>query len=55
MLTDFEQALIERDELSRTEAREALREARLRIVQGDDPEEVLEDYGLEPDYVMDLL
>jgi len=30
-------------------------EMRERVLSGEDPEEVLYDEGLEPDYVMDLL
>ena len=38
------------------EARAALDEARERVLEGEDPEEILhDDFGLEPDYVWDLL
>jgi len=49
--------LMRRDGMSRADAQEAIAEARRRVVEGcEDPEEVLEDeFGLEPDYVMDLL
>lgn len=41
---------------SEEEAREEMREMRRRIFRdAENPEEVLEDYGLEPDYVFDLL
>ena len=29
-------------------------EMNLRIVSGEDPQEVLEEYGLEPDYLFEL-
>ena len=38
-----------------TEAREILKEMRARVMDGEDPEEVLYEEGLEPDYVFDLL
>jgi hypothetical protein len=48
--------LMERDGLTRTEAREALEEAAQEIRAGADPEEVLaRNFGLEPDYIFDLL
>ncbi len=48
--------LMERDGYSRSEAIAALKEARLMIAAGMDPEEVLSmEFGLEPDYIYDLL
>ena len=38
-----------------TEARKILQEMRARVMDGEDPEEVLYEEGLEPDYVFDLL
>jgi len=33
-----------------------IRDIKKRVREGEDPEEILlEDYGLEPDYVMDLI
>lgn len=51
------QVLMRRDDMTRSEALEAIAEARKRVLEdGEDPEEVLQDeFGLEPDYVMDLL
>jgi hypothetical protein len=37
------------------EAREILQEMRARVMEGEDPEEVLYEEGLEPDYIFDLL
>lgn len=50
------QVLMRRDDLSRAEALEAIGAARKRIFEdGDDPQDVLEEeFGLEPDYIMDL-
>jgi hypothetical protein len=48
--------LMERDGLTFAEAREALEEAAREIRAGADPEEVLAcSFGLEPDYIYDLL
>lgn len=48
--------LMRRDGLSLEEAYEHLVEARERLADGDDPEEILyEEFGLEPDYLFDLL
>lgn len=55
-MTTIEKTLMHRDGYSREEAREALKEARQRVLEGDDPEEILfEDFGLEPDYIFDLI
>ena len=37
-----------------TQAREMLEEMRERVWEGEDPEEILAEEGLEPDYVFDL-
>lgn len=48
--------LMKRDDMSREEAEEALQEARERMNEGEDPEEILlEEFGLEPDYLFDLM
>jgi hypothetical protein len=48
--------LMRRDGLTSDEADDMIEEARERIYSGDDPEEILlEEFGLEPDYVFDLL
>lgn len=55
-MTAIEQILMNRDGMSRDEAREALEDARAMVMDGADPEEVLyEEFGLEPDYVFDLI
>jgi hypothetical protein len=55
-MTTIERTLIQRDGYSRAEAREALQEARERVTNGEDPEEILyEEFGLEPDYIFDLI
>lgn len=48
--------LMRRDGLSLEEAYQELNYARERLADGDDPEEILhEEFGLEPDYIFDLL
>ncbi len=45
-----------RDDMSAKEAREAIENVRQRVHEGEDPEELLHDeFGLEPDYVFDIL
>lgn len=44
-----------RDKLTRTEAVGLVKEMRERVSAGEDPEDVLYDECLEPDYIFDLL
>jgi len=56
IMQSLKQVLMSRDGLTEDEAEEFINEARERIYSGDDPEEILlEEFGLEPDYVFDLL
>jgi len=55
-MTELEQILMERDGLSKDEVEELIQEARERVANGEDPETILfEEFGLEPDFVFDLL
>lgn len=48
--------LIKRDGMTRSEAQEMIDEARELVAEGVNPEEILRvDFGLEPDYIFDLL
>lgn len=48
--------LMKRDNTTRQEAEELVKEAKQRVSEGESPEEILlDDFGLEPDYVFDLL
>ena len=48
--------LIRRDGLTPDEADEMIEEARQLVAEGENPERVLRiEFGLEPDYVFDLL
>lgn len=52
----IKQILMRRDGLSDDEADEQIEYAKERIADGEDPEEVCwEEFGLEPDYVFELL
>ncbi len=52
----LKQVLMRRDGMMSYEADEAIAEAKQRVLDGEDPEEVLcEEFGLEPDYIWDLL
>lgn len=48
--------LMRRDGMTRSEAQEMIDEARELVAEGENPEEILRvDFGLEPDYIFDLL
>lgn len=52
----LQQTLMDRDGLTAQEARTLILQAEGRALGGDDPEEVLqEEFGLEPDCVIDLI
>jgi hypothetical protein len=38
-----------------TDAASIIDEMKSRVLYGEDPEEILYEYGLEPDYIMDIL
>lgn len=55
-MEDLKQVLIRRDGLTPEQADEQIADARKRVLEGEDPEQVLEEeFGLEPDYVFDLI
>jgi hypothetical protein len=47
--------LMNRDNLSKAEASDLISEMRQAVLNGEDPEELLYDIGLEPDYIFDIL
>lgn len=51
----LKEALISSNGCTPSDAQEIIKEMRVRIMDGEDPDDVLYDWGLEPDYVMDLL
>ena len=48
-------ALMRSQDFTKQEAMDELNEMKERVFEGEDPEEILYEYGLEPDYVFDLL
>lgn len=55
-MTALKQILIQRDNMTEDEADALIKEARERVTDGENPEEILyEEFGLEPDYIFDLL
>jgi hypothetical protein len=54
-MSELYRVLTDRDKLSHDEAVEMILDAKARVAEGEDPEEILYDeFGLEPDYVLDL-
>ena len=51
----FDEVLRDRDGYSEEEITEARRDILDRIMDGEDGFDVIEEYGLEPDYLEDLL
>jgi len=47
--------LIRRDGMTAEEADTEIEDMKDRVVNGEDPEDVLYDIGLEPDYIFDIL
>lgn len=54
-LSELEKVLMERDDLTVQEVKELVQECKDQIRDGEDPEDVLHELGLEPDYIIDLL
>lgn len=55
-LESLKQVIMRRDKLTEAEADELIADAKERVLEGEDPEEVLhDDFGLEPDYIFDLI
>lgn len=54
-LTDLHKALMNKEDLTAEEVDNLVKEMKDRLISGEDPEEILRDEGLEPDYVFDLL
>ena len=56
MTESLKQVIMRRDNLSSGEADELIDEAKQAVRDGGDPEEILhDDFGLEPDYIWDLI
>jgi hypothetical protein len=56
MVESLKKVLMERDGLTSSEADEQISDAQERVMDGENPEEILHDeFGLEPDYIFDLI
>ena len=56
MVESILEVLMRRDGLSWSEAMDMIQEAKQMVADGDDPEEVVRyEFGLEPDYIWDLM
>jgi len=52
----LKQVLMQRDGVSLEEADELIAKARQRVLDGEDPDEILHyEFSLEPDYIFDLM
>ena len=54
-MNEIVRILMNRDEMTEEEAEEFVAEAKELIADGENPEEILYDLGLEPDYIFDLI
>jgi len=54
-LSELVEIFMNRDEMTEQEAKEYVKELQGRVADGENPEEVLYDEGLEPDYIFDLI
>lgn len=55
-MSELKRIIMRRDNLTSAEADELIENAKDEVLAGADPEEVLmADFGLEPDYIFDLL
>ena len=55
-MSELKKVLMQRDGMSSREADNAIDDAKQRVSDGEDPEDVLADeFCLEPDYIFDLL
>lgn len=55
LLPTLLQAIMAVDSCCEEEAKVIQQELVQAVIDGEDPEQVLHDFGLEPDYVIDLL
>ena len=55
VLTDLHKALMHNEDITREAADQMISEFYDRVADGENPEEILYDEGLEPDYVLDIL
>lgn len=54
-MSDLIKALMQRDSITKENAEDMVHDARQRVINSEDPEEILHyEFGLEPDFVFDL-
>lgn len=54
-MTTVEKILMRRDEMTAEQAHQQLLEMKAQVANGEDPEDVLYEIGLEPDYIFDII
>ena len=54
-MSELRQVLMDRDGMTASEAEIEIMHIRNEVANGANPEEILYEYGLEPDYVLDIL
>jgi hypothetical protein len=54
-LTELHLAIMHKNDCTKEEADDQIMEMKERMKEGEDPEEILQSEGYEPDYVYDLL
>jgi hypothetical protein len=51
----IKEALMQGQGLTEEEAKHSIKEMKIMVLEGEDPEEVLYENGLEPDYIFEIL
>jgi hypothetical protein len=54
-MSELKSIFMNRDGMTSEEADARIEEMRDKVMDGADPEEILNDEGLEPDYILDIL
>ena len=54
-MSELKRVLMNRDEMTDSEANELIHEMKDRVYEGENPEEILYEIGLEPDYIFDII
>lgn len=52
---NLHEALMTGRNMSAEEATDTIQEMKKRFWEGEDPEEILHEYGFEPDYIFDII
>ena len=54
-MSELKKALMSGQEMSADEADDAIEDMRDQVLEGENPDDVLYDYGMEPDYIFDII